>query len=133
MPQFPSEQWVRDWVTLADESEEFRISGGGWSGAVDLVVEGSADGPVHILLDGADGRWSRWAVGPDPTPDVRIRLTASEDVWRQVIRQELSPLVGILQGRIRVRGHLPDIMRYRSSITIMCELAGKVSTEFGDG
>jgi len=133
MPQFPSEQWVRDLVALTDGSEEFRISGSGWSGAVDLVVEGSADGPVHILLDGADGRWSRWAVGPDPTPDVRIRLTASEDVWRQVIRQELSPLVGILQGRIRVHGHLPDILRYRSSITIMCELAGKVSTEFGDG
>ena len=78
---------MRDWVALADGCEEFRISGSGWSGAVDLVVEGSADGPFHILLDGADGRWSRWAVGPDPTPDVRIRLTASEDVWKQVIRQ----------------------------------------------
>lgn len=132
---FPSEEWVAAWVSSTNQDPDFRAAGQGWDGAVGVVVrDGPKNRPAAIRLTGREGRWSSYTVSdrPDPATVERIRLTAGYTVWRQVIRQELDPLRGILLGRIMVRGHLPDLLRYRAAILIMCKLAGRLDTNFPD-
>ena len=54
-------------------------------------------------------------------------------MWRRLISQEVGPLRAILKGDVAVRGHLPDLLKYRASVVILCELAGRLDTEYGDG
>ena len=135
MPVFPSAEWVGAWVALANASEEFRLAGQGWDGAACLVVRDvpGADGLVsYIRLVGRDGCWSEHVVSTNPqlASDARMVLTAAYPVWKRLITQELGPLAGILQGQIRVEGHLPDLLKYRASIITLCVLAGRMDTQF---
>lgn len=137
MPAFPTMEWVLEWVRLANDSEEFQVGGLGWAGAACLVVRQKPGCPHHgtyIRLTGRDGHWSQQILGADPdlATGARIVLDASHPVWKRVIRQELSPMRAILQGSMTVRGHLPDLLKYRSTITTLCILAGQIDTQFVD-
>jgi putative sterol carrier protein len=138
MPLFPSEEWVEAWVALANGSSEFNASGAGWEGAVGIVIEADpASGlpePVYIRLTGRDGKWRSHALGGD-----RALLDATAFVlrapylsWKEVVRQELRPVKALLQGRIRIEGHLPVILRWITSIGVLARLAGEIDTEFVD-
>lgn len=138
MPTFPSEEWLEAWAAMANASSEFRASGAGWSGGVGLIVE--ADGAMgvpetlYLRLDGRDGTWTGHAFGRSPrlVEETVFTIRAPYRRWKQVVRQELHPIKGLLQGKLVLRGHLPVVLRWLRSITILAELAGTVETRFAD-
>jgi putative sterol carrier protein len=136
MPVFPTLEWVQAWVRLAHASAEYHEVAHGWDGTACLAVSGEPGGPSHavtyIRLTGRDGWWAEATVGSvrGPTEGELISMEAPYSVWQEVIRQQLPPLKGILQGRIMVRGHLPVILRWRYTITALTALAGQVDTQF---
>ena len=136
MVVFPTEEWVGAWVALVNSSPDFRSAGVGWVGSACLIVTNPpvpGDAPFYLRLTGQDGHWSDFRVARQPHGSGdRLTLAAPYDVWRKVIRQELGPLRGIVQGDLRVKGHLPDLLKYRASVVVMCELAGRLDTRFLD-
>jgi putative sterol carrier protein len=138
VPVFPSEDWVAAWVALANRSAEFEASGRGWEGAVGLVIEPDAAAgvanPLYVRLEGRHGRWIGWEVGRRSAllDDVVFVLRAPYGRWKDLIRQELPPIRALLQGKLRIEGHLPIILRWTRSLEILAELAGRVDTQFVD-
>jgi putative sterol carrier protein len=138
MPLFPSEEWVEAWVALANGSAEFEASGAGWEGAVGIVIEADARSGVpetlYMRLDGRNGKWLTHALGTDSgiLGTTVFVLRAPYLRWKELVRQDLHPIKGLLQGRIRIQGHLPVILRWITSIGILARLAGEVDTEFVD-
>jgi putative sterol carrier protein len=137
-PVFPSEEWVGAWLALANRSAEFEASGKEWEGAVTLVIgaEPSAGLPssIYIRLEGRHGKW----LGHELSTDGRLAegsvfvLRAPYARWKQVIRQELNPIKGLVQGKLRIHGHLPVIFKWTRSVLLLAELAGRLDTEFPD-
>lgn len=137
-PVFPSEEWVGAWLALANRSAEFEASGKEWEGAVILVIgaEPTAGIPdaVYVRLDGRHGKW----LGHELSTDRRLAegavfvLRAPYARWKQVIRQELNPIKGLVQGKIRIEGHLPVVFKWTKSVLLLAELAGRLDTEFLD-
>ncbi len=138
MPIFPSEAWLEAWVALANGSEEFVASGAGWEGSVGAVIESDPQAGVaeslYVRLDGFHGKWIGQAIGRDAAlvDGTLFVLKAPYVQWKRVIRQELHPIKGMLTGKIRITGHLPEIMKWTKSIMILAALAGGINTEFGD-
>jgi putative sterol carrier protein len=138
MPLFPSEEWVEAWIALANGSAEFQASGADWEGAVGIVIEAdpAAGLPdtLYLRLDGRHGKWLTYALGTDSRilETTVFVLRAPYARWKQVVRQELHPVKGVLQGRIRIHGHLPVILRWSASISVFARLAGELETEFVD-
>ena len=138
MHLFPSEEWVEAWVELANESAEFERSGEGWHGAVAAVIEADADAgipvPLYVRLEGRHGKWLGHAYGTDSAlmDEAVFVLRAPYQRWKELIRQELHPIKGVLLGKIRIQGHLPLILRWTKSIAILAELAGRLETAFVD-
>ena len=138
MPLFPSEEWVEAWVALANASTEFEASGAGWEGAVGIVIEADPRSGVpetlYVRLDGRNGKWLAHALGTSSgiLGTTKFVLRAPYLRWKDLVRQDLHPIKGLLQGRIRIQGHLPVILRWIASIVILARLAGEVDTEFVD-
>jgi putative sterol carrier protein len=138
VPVFPSEEWVEAWVALANQSAAFEASGTGWEGAVGVVIEADPDAgvpePLYVRLEGRHGKWVGSAFGTR-----RALLDGSVFVlrapyrrWKDFVRQDLHPLKGVLQGKVRIEGHLPAILKWTRALTVLAELAGQVETEFVD-
>jgi cytochrome c oxidase subunit IV len=52
--------------------------------------------------------------------------------WKSVICQQLHPVRGIVQGRLRLHGQLSGFLRWSRALVIMTELAGRLDTVFVD-
>jgi putative sterol carrier protein len=135
---FPSEEWVQAWVALANRSPEFEASGRWWEGAVGLVIEADAKAGVadslYVRLDGRHGKWlgSEFGRNKALVEGAVFVLRAPYRRWKDVINQELHPIKALLQGKLRVEGHLPVILKWTKTMAILAELAGRIDTEFVD-
>lgn len=59
-------------------------------------------------------------------------LTADYHRWKQVMTGELDATKGMIQGKIKLKGNLPTIVRYAKAATRLTELVAMVDTVFLD-
>jgi len=59
-------------------------------------------------------------------------LTAPYSRWKDVVEGELDPIKGMMQGKLRVRGDLPTIVRYVQAANELVRLTGRIDTQFPD-
>ena len=52
--------------------------------------------------------------------------------WKDVVLGELDPVRAMMQGKLRVRGDLPTIVRYVKAADELVHLCSKVPTPFPD-
>jgi putative sterol carrier protein len=115
---FPSSEWVSAWVKLANSDEAFRSAGAGFDGAIGgVVVADEATGigsDLYLRLVGHDGYWNEniLAGDPDLVDDTIFTIRGPYSAWKSVIRQQLHPLKGIMQGQLRLRGQLSSFLRW---------------------
>jgi len=135
---FPSPEWVAAWVELANEDRAFRAAGAGWDGVVGGVVgadpgAGVAD-DLYLRLAGRDGRWLESTLGTDAglVAETVFTIHGPYRAWKSVIRQQLHPVRGVVQGQLRLRGQLSSFLRWSRALLIMTELAGRMDTAFID-
>ena len=62
----------------------------------------------------------------------RFIIRAPYSRWKEVIKKELDPVKGMMQGKLKLKGDLPTIVRYVKASNILVDLAGEVPTEFVD-
>jgi len=135
---FPSPEWVAAWVELANSDQAFRSAGVGWDGVVGGVVEADEAAGVsddlYLRLVGRDGHWYESTLAADAglVDDAVFTIRGPYSAWKSVIRQQLHPLRGIVQGRLRLRGQLSTFLRWSHATLIMTELAGRLDTVFVD-
>jgi putative sterol carrier protein len=135
---FPSPEWVAAWVEIANSDQAFRSAGAGWDGVVGGVIQADEAAGVgndlYMRLAGRDGCWHENTLAADPrlVDDAVFTIRAPYSAWKLVIRQQLHPLRGIVQGRLRLHGQLSSFMRWSRATLIMTELAGRLDTAFAD-
>lgn len=138
MTVFPSEEWVQAWVALANRSSAFEASGKGREGAVALVIEPDREAGVpraiYVRLDGRNGKLVGYEFGTQraAAEGVIFALRAPYSRWKEIVKQELNPVKGLVQGKIGVDGHVPIVLTWTKSILVLAELAGRIQTEFVD-
>jgi putative sterol carrier protein len=59
-------------------------------------------------------------------------ITASADRWLSVFRKELEPVKGMMQGKLKLKGNLPVIVRFVKAAQVLVELTGTIDTKFLD-
>jgi putative sterol carrier protein len=137
MAEFPGAEWVEEYVKRINDSSEYKEASATWEGDVAFVFEAEPDKGVPEdvwawldlwhgecrsgkLVDAAEGEKSKFI----------IRAPYSR--WKEVIRRELDPVKGMMQGKLKLKGDLPTIVRYVKASNELVNLAGSVPTEFVD-
>src|SRR5262245_5114908 len=138
MPTFPSEEWLNDYVGLINDSSDYREAAATWEGDVTYVFEAEPDkgipNDLYAWLDLWHGqcRGSKYDVPAEEGAAAKFVIRAPYTRWKEVIRKELDPVKGMMQGKLKLKGDLPTIVRYVKAANVLVNLAGSVPTQFVD-
>ena len=137
MARFPSEEWLAEYVRQINASKSYRDAAQTWEGDVAYVIEAEPDRGVAEdvwawldLWHGAcrDGK----LVSPEEGERARFVIRAPYSRWKEVIKRDLDPVKGMMQGKLKLRGDLPTIVKHVKAANELVNVAQTVPTEFSD-
>jgi putative sterol carrier protein len=137
MAQFPSDEWLAEYVQRINASESYRDAAETWEGDVAYVIEAEPDRgvpeDVWAWLDLWHGRCRDGRlVAPEEGERARFVIRAPYSRWKEVIRGDLDPVKGMMQGKLKLRGDLPTIVKYVRAANELVTVAQSVPTQFAD-
>lgn len=137
MPVFPSEEWMKEYVERINGSDAYREAAATWEGDVAYAIEAEPDKnvpeDVWAWLDLHHGECREGKlVTAEEGEKARYVIRAPYSRWKEVIKKELDPVKGMMQGKIKLKGDLPTIVRYVKAANELVNLAASVPTEFPD-
>lgn len=137
MARFPSEEWVALFVEAINGSQRYREAAASWEGDIAFVFEAEPDRglPEDVVawLDLWHGECrSGRIVSAEEGAAARYVVRAAYSRWKDVLRGDLDPIKGMMQGKLKLRGDLPTMIRYVKAANELVTLTGSVPTEFPD-
>lgn len=138
--KFPSPEWVAAYKDAINNFAPYKTSGRTWTyGVISLVCTanpsiGLAE-DACIWLDLHQGVCRETKMVPRAEADAGSAFVIVGDYarWKQVIRKELEPIKGMMQGKLKLaKGQLPVIVRYVQAARDLVESATTVPTQFLD-
>jgi putative sterol carrier protein len=138
MALFPSSEWLDTYVERINQSAEYRHAAAGWEGDMSYVFESEPDKGVPqeiwawLDLWHGECRGGRYGIPAEEGAKARFIILAPYSRWKQVIRKELDPVKGMMQGKLKLKGDLPTIVRHVRAANELVNLAASIPTEFVD-
>jgi putative sterol carrier protein len=137
MPMFASQAWFEAFQVQINTSDLYRESAADWEGDIALRIAAEPDRNVPADLWGYLDLWhgacrAARAIQPGEADTAAYTLSAPYSRWKDVVQGELDPIKAMMQGKLRVRGDLPTMVRYVKAANELVRLTGSVDTEFPD-
>ena len=137
MARFPSDPWFKELVERINASAEYREAAATWEGDIAFVIEAEPDKQMPADVWGFLDLWhgecrGGGVIDPEAGAGARYVIRAPYSRWKEVLRGDLDPVKGMMQGKLRVQGDLPTIVRYVRAASELVRLTGTVETEFPD-
>lgn len=130
-------EWANQFKEQLNSSSVYKQTGKGWKWTVGLVVEAEPDkhfpdsrGVVMDLFEG-EARGIKAGSAAD-AQGCDFVITAPYTRWKQVVMKELDPTKAMLQGKLKLKGDLPTIVRYTRATQEVVECSTRVPVEWPD-
>jgi putative sterol carrier protein len=136
VPAF-SDDWAKRFKEEINKSSGYKSAAKGWKWTVGLVVEAEPDKNFPqsrgVVMDLFEGDARDVKVGPSSEAQkCDFVLTAPYTRWKQVARKELDATKGMLQGKLKLKGDLPTIVRYTKASQELTECTTRFPVEWPD-
>jgi|SRR2546423_1683183 putative sterol carrier protein len=138
MALFPSEAWLTELVDKMNTSKEYEEAAAAWEGDLCFVIEAEPDvgipNDVWAWVDLSDGKCHgfRYGLSAEEGSKARFVLRAPYARWKQVVKQELDPVKGMVSGKIKLKGDIFTMIRHVKAAKAFVAVTGTVQTEFID-
>ncbi|MFX1487095.1 MAG: SCP2 sterol-binding domain-containing protein [Promethearchaeota archaeon] len=133
MVRFPSEEWVKEFHKLINESEAYAESAKNWEGDFLFVVtpdEGlDREWVVYVDLWHGKCRNARLLKSRDEKTTA-FTMEGPYSNWKKLIQGKIGPIKGILTGKFKLKGSKMKILKNRKAAGELVATAAKVPTEF---
>jgi putative sterol carrier protein len=132
-----SPEWVSAYRNEVQTSPSYKKAAATWEGDLTLVIQKDAKGSIpsdlYLFMDlwHGDCRDIR-LVSPEEGLKAKFVVTGGYDRWKQVIKGELEPIKGMMQGKLKLKGNLAYIVRYVAAAKELVSCTAKVPTRFPD-
>jgi putative sterol carrier protein len=132
---FPSDAWLEAYRERINASTDYRDAAATWEGDVAFLFEAEPDRNVPEDLWAWLGLWHgecRVArmVSPEEGRAAAYVISAPYSRWKQVLAGDLDPIKGMMQGKLKLDGDLPTIIRYVRAANQLVLLTTSVPTEY---
>ncbi len=134
---FFSDQWIREYEGRINGNPAYRIAAADWTaGVVALVCKAQPpavprDVGIWLDLDRGVCREAK-LVSVEEAAKAPFCITGEYARWKQVLRKELEPIKGMMQGKLKLKGDLPTIVRQVESAKELVNSAAMIDTAFLD-
>lgn len=138
MALYPSKEWLELYVEKINSSKDYEEAAAAWEGDVTFCFQGEPDkgvpADIYAWLDLWHGkcREGKYDVPKEDGENAKFVIRAPYSRWKEVIRKELDPIKGMMQGKLKLTGDLPTIVRYVKASNELVNVAAQVPTEFVD-
>jgi putative sterol carrier protein len=135
--EFPREGWFQALSDRIDGSDAYRLAAHDWEGDIAFVIEADPERGVPDDVWGYLDLWhgtcrSGSVVTQERGEQAEFVISATYRRWKDVVRGDLDPVRAMMQGKLRVRGDLPKILRYVQAAHELVAVCGTVPTRFPD-
>jgi putative sterol carrier protein len=133
----PTPEWVAVYEKALQGDAEYKEVAKDWEGSVALHVQAKPeyglDDDLYGLLDLWHGECRSIRIVPEEAGEsADFVITASADRWLSVFRKELEPVKGMMQGKLKLKGDLPTIVRNVRAATRLVDIIVDVGGRFPD-
>lgn len=137
MPRFPTDEWFSHYVEQVNASQEYLEAAADWEGDIAFLILAEPDRNVPQDVWGWLDLWhgrcrAGGVVDPARGAEAAYQITAPYTRWKDVLLGDLDPIKGMMQGKLKVRGDLPTIVRQVRAANELVRLTGEVETVFPD-
>jgi putative sterol carrier protein len=131
--QFPSDEWVKDFVEKINASDAYAKAAEKWEGDFYFIVSPGPGVPEKAILyvdlwHGKARSGRKVADEAEESPEFSIQ--APVGTWQRVIEKKLDPIQGMITGQLKLKGTLSKIMRAPKAAAELVNCATQVPTEF---
>jgi putative sterol carrier protein len=132
---FFSAEWIEAFKAAVNANPDYKTAAANWThGVVALVCKAQApdfpaDTGIWLDLERGVCREAK-AVTPEESAKAPFCITGEYDRWKQVLRKELDPIKGMMQGKLKLKGDLPTIVREVKSAQALVNSGGTIDTRF---
>jgi putative sterol carrier protein len=138
MALFPSEAWLTECVDKLNASKEYEEAAATWEGDLCFVIEAQPDIGIPTDLWTWVDLWHgkcrdfKYDLSPEEGEKARFSIRAPYPRWKQVVRQELDPVKGMMSGKLKLKGDIFTMIRHVKAAKAFVQVTGSVETEFID-
>jgi putative sterol carrier protein len=132
-----SPEWAQAYKEEINKSPVYKAAGKGWKWTVGLVVEAEPDknfpeakGVVMDLFEG--GARDVKVGGAEEAQACDFVISGPYSRWKQVALKELDATRGMLQGKLKLKGDLPTVVRYTKASQELTECTTRVPVNWPD-
>ena len=134
---FFSAEWVKAFKDAINANPGYKSAAAEWTyGVVSLVCKAlppkfPEEVGIWLDLDRGVCREAR-LVSAGQAATAPFCITGEYGRWKQVLRKELEPIKGMMQGKLKLKGDLPTIVRHVKSAQELVNSGGTIDTAFHD-
>ena len=135
---FPSEEWTTAYQEALNASESYKEAGKNWThGPIALVVKAEpaigVEQDTAFILDLHQGVCRKaWISDLEEANKQPFVITGSYAQWKMVMRKELDPIKGMMQGKLKLKGNLPYVVRYLKGVQESIRCLTELDSRFPD-
>ncbi|MGB9734843.1 MAG: SCP2 sterol-binding domain-containing protein [bacterium] len=150
---FPSEEWIAAFKEKINSNPNYKESGANWEhGTISLIMQFDQDVLEKIKKDPvlskqmkegetAVGVWldlyhgvcrEAKRVTAEEAEKAKFVIIGDYARWKSVMKKELDPVKGMMQGKLKLKGDLPTIVRFVKAAQDLVDSATMVDTKFVD-
>jgi putative sterol carrier protein len=128
-------EWVATYEKLIQEDAPYKEAAKTWEGSVVIHIlarpESGLERDIYLFMDlwHGDCRFVR-LFPPEAGEKGDFVLTGELERWEAVMSGELDTIKAMMQGKIKLKGHLPTIVRAVKAATRLVELSGQIETKY---
>ena len=128
-----SAPWAQALCQALNDSDEYRDAAATWEGDLSLVAQTDAD-PRVVYLDLHHGACRSALAGPDAAArEAAFSIEAPLGVWRDLLAGTLDPIMGMMLGKLTVRGNVATIAAHAAAAKALIACATSVETTYAAG
>jgi putative sterol carrier protein len=130
-------EWAQAFKDEINKSPGYRQAAKGWKWTVGLVVEAEPDknfpDAKGVVMDLSEGEARDVRVGgASDAQACDFVITGTYSRWKQVANKELDATRGMLQGKLKLKGDLPTVVRYTKASQELTECTTRVPVTWPD-
>ncbi len=151
---FPSEEWIAAYKEKINSNPNYKESGANWEhGTISLILQLDDENALQKarqdpvlskqLKEGetAVGVWldlyhgvckEAKRVSVDEANTAKFVISGGYARWKAVLKKELDPVKGMMQGKLKLKGDLPTIVRFVKAAQDLVDSATMIDTKFVD-